>query len=167
MKVAFYKGDGHFFNKVCRWWDSGPYSHMEVVLDCGSCLSSSYRDGGVRAKAIEFDAGKWDFIDFGQLFSELDIVELFHSRLGRDYDTLGMLRFALGTKENSNKDFCSELCMYILGYSEPWRFTPNTAFSTLKQLLASQGKIYIDAKNGNTTYKIKNKARGFDARLVG
>ena len=32
IKIAFYKGQGNWLNKIIRWWTKSPYSHAELIL---------------------------------------------------------------------------------------------------------------------------------------
>ena len=48
VRLAFYKGEGDWVDKLVRWWTKSQYSHVEVVGNMW--VSSSPRDGGVNAK---------------------------------------------------------------------------------------------------------------------
>ena len=52
MRVAFYKGEGNFFDKLIRWWTKSSYSHCELIFSDGIFFSADPRDGGVRYKNI-------------------------------------------------------------------------------------------------------------------
>ena len=32
IKVAFYKAQGDYINKIVRWWTKSKYSHAELIL---------------------------------------------------------------------------------------------------------------------------------------
>lgn len=143
MKLAFYKGNKKIFNKIVRWWDNGPYSHVEIVLDDGMCLSSSFMDGGVRAKRIVFDAGKWDFIDLHGVFDEHLVLDFYQCNKDVKYDTLGTLGFIIGPTEQKDKLFCSEFCMAALGFENAWRISPNCAFEIIKWHIKAKGLPFV------------------------
>lgn len=66
MRLASYTatrpGLQGLFNRAVRWWLHGPYSHTELVFSDGMCASCSWMDKGVRLKAIEIHADKWDVL---------------------------------------------------------------------------------------------------------
>jgi len=147
MKIALYKGRKRLFNKLVAWWTRGPYSHVELVLDDGISISSSFMDGGVRKKRIDFDLSNWDFIELGlesdwfsdridkRLAYEQSIRDRIFNIKGKLYDVLGIAGFVIRRiGEDRNKMFCSEAVAYILGFDDPWRFDPNTLASALKAI---------------------------------
>lgn len=136
MQIAFYKGRKRFFNRFVSWWDRGPYSHMEVIYADGQAASSSFMDRGIRFKRIEFDADKWDVVDVPNgLFDEHASRNWFVAHVGRRYDFLGLIRFAFDAiPERKSKWFCSEACLESLGIKDPWRFTPNAAYSLITSM---------------------------------
>ena len=46
MKVACYKGEGDWADKLIRFWTGGIYSHVEIVIG-DLWYTSSWYDGGV------------------------------------------------------------------------------------------------------------------------
>lgn len=52
VRLAFYKGEGDWVDKVVRWWTKSQYSHVEVIVG-DTWYSSSPRDGGVRSMQME------------------------------------------------------------------------------------------------------------------
>lgn len=125
MKVAFYKGKGRLFNAAIRWWTQSQYSHCEMVMDNGLSIGSSYRDGGVRRKMIDYTTHpeRWDFIDIGpETQGRLARIE---SMFGMKYDLRGILGMAWrAAKEDKMKVFCSEFVATVDGLPDPWRFDP-------------------------------------------
>lgn len=141
MKLAFYKGDGHLFDLITRFVTRGRFSHVELVFSDGVAASASYRDKGVRFKYIGFDPAHW-------VFRELDLSEprlralvgtsdeaaleeaaraWFEQNKGSPYDVLGLAGFVWRRiKGERHSRFCSEAVMEALGFSEAWRFCPNT-----------------------------------------
>lgn len=126
MVVAFYKGRERILNRLISWWTRGKYSHVELVLDNGISISSSFMDGGVRYKRIDYNPDNWDFIEVGPVTD--DIKMMADSLIGMKYDLRGILGFVIrSVADDRKKMFCSEAVMHLLGYDEPWRFSPNTA----------------------------------------
>ena len=135
MRAAFYKGTrpglaGHY-NRLVRWWEPGPFSHVELIFSDGMATSSSFADGGVRFKQIEFSPSKWDFIQL-PVALESAARAWFEAHKGEKYDLRGKVRFALDfMSEEKGKWFCSEALAASLGMQEPWRFGPNNLFHVL------------------------------------
>lgn len=133
MKLAFYKGPptdslrhklGHWL--VCVGTGSH-YSHVELVIG-DVCWSSSYMDGGVRAKRIDLTSGKWDVMDIEG--DEQKALAWFTQHQGEHYDWPGVLRFVLPFIEDKPGEyFCSEAVAAALGIESPNRITPQDLFS--------------------------------------
>ena len=71
------------------------------------CFSSSFRDGGVRAKVIKLKEHHWDFIKVD--VDEDKLYEFLDSTIGMKYDLLGCLGILSSKiKHKKNKYFCSE-----------------------------------------------------------
>lgn len=136
MKAAFYKstrpGLAGMYNRLVRWWEPGIYSHCELIFSDGMAASSSYADGGVRFKRIDFHPNNWDFIDLpGHL--EPAARAWFEKHEGEKYDLRGNLRFALDfVHDDPNRAFCSKALGAALGMNEPWRFGPSGLAAVLK-----------------------------------
>jgi len=136
MQVAFYKstrpGLAGIYNRLVRWWTKSPYSHVELVLSSGRSWSSSFEDGGVRWKLIDFDPEKWDLVD---LPAELEAAAeaWFLEHRGQKYDLRGNLQFIIAAVGHSIKRwFCSEAVAAALGIPDPWRYDPGTLASAIK-----------------------------------
>jgi hypothetical protein len=138
MKVAFYKGTHSgikgLFNKLVRWWTSGKYSHVEAVLEeysDGNCLcaSSSWIDGGVRLKIINFNNdNKWDVIDV-PVFDTDKAKQWFQTNEDMKYDLLGLLGFVFKRGlDDKTKSFCSESVLLSQDIPEANRFDPNSMY---------------------------------------
>lgn len=131
MYVALYKAKGLIGNRLISWWD-GSYSHGELVYydkkeQATYGLSSSMRDGGVRAKKIVFKKDNWDFVDIKCL--GIDAEEAFQKTKERQglvkYDYLGISGFvARPIQEDPDKMFCTEWIATLLGWTQPWRLSP-------------------------------------------
>lgn len=151
MKIAFYTGTrpglAGIYNRMVRWWESGPCSHVELVFSDGWCASSSLSDGGVRFKHIEFDPSRWEIIDLGNLFKEDDARQWFVQRVkeGAKYDLLGQLHF-LVAPIHGDKDryWCSEAVAAALGIQDPWRYGPNLLKLVIEEIVspAPRGVFY-------------------------
>lgn len=135
LRAAFYKGTHTgllgLYNRLVRWWCRSRYSHVELVFANGLSASSSYIDGGVRIKAIEFDPARWDFV---VLPAHIEPVarDWFEAHHGQPYDLLGNLHFVLApVADDKAKWFCSESVAAALGLPEPWRFDPGTLHAVL------------------------------------
>lgn len=144
MKVAFYKGKKHLFNRLVSWWDNGPYSHCELLVEEVSvpdgsgdlsylCYSSSITDGGVRKKVIELESGKWDIIDVSSI-DEAYAREWFKEHEGCKYDVIGLIGFLFRIiPGEKNRFFCSEAVAGMLGMKDGWRLSPNALFGVLNR----------------------------------
>jgi hypothetical protein len=132
MKVAFYKGKKRLFNKLVSWWTRGPYSHCELVFSDGQSASSSYVDGGVRYKRILYNNDHWDFIELGPSFDEQKAREWFDDHDSAKYDFMGLVGFVFRrVGDDRAKYFCNEAVLAALGFSESWRFDPNSTYALL------------------------------------
>jgi hypothetical protein len=157
MHVALYKADGKLFNKITRWGEHSPYSHVEIVhhdpvFSVTNGMSSSFKDGGVRFKQIKFKRENWDFVDISSLVPDPDaVIEYFRQRVGSPYDIKNIIRFGFApTKENINKYVCSEICAGALGWSEAWRYGPGLfAARVVDEVNRAHGStLYTLARNG-------------------
>lgn len=136
MQIAFYKGTSAayfgLYNRLVRWWTRGPYSHVEIVFSDGLSASSSFQDGGVRFKRIDYDARKWDMVALPQA-EEQAVRQWFAAHVGEEYDVLGNAGFVIDAlNDGKRRWFCSEAVAAALGIPEPWRFHPNSLASVLR-----------------------------------
>jgi hypothetical protein len=144
MKIAFYKGiksgiDG-IYNRGVRWIEAGLYSHCEVVFSSGLSASSSFMDGGVRFKHIEYDLDKWDIFDIPWA-DEKRALAYFTQRIGRPYNLRGNIHFVFGfIRGDSFGEFCSEACAGALGLHNPWQVAPN-ALASIVILINERFKV--------------------------
>ena len=138
MRLALYKGirpgwQG-VYSRLVRWLDGGPYSHCELVFEDGVNASSSYIDGGVRFKIIDYRPEHWDFIDLPDALED-SARDWFRSHVGQPYDLWGNVRFAFGfARESKGKWFCSEAVMAALGFAEAYRYGPSGMVDVLLHL---------------------------------
>ena len=135
FRLAMYKGKGNLFNAFIRFWDSGIYSHCELVYSNGWAASASYRDSQmVRSKVIEFDDEHWDFIDLPQEL-EADAIMFLKETYGTGYDLIGQLRFFWSPLHGQKKKYwCSEWVAAALGMKDPWRYGPNGLAAALSSM---------------------------------
>lgn len=139
VTLAFYKGRGQTYwhrvqDTAIRVATGGPYSHVELIMgsalhgDLALCLSSSGRDGGVRAKRIQLRTESWDLVELNVGSSRPDQFVL--KRIGASYDYRGiLLSHVLGLGGHSeNKWFCSEICAAAIGLPSPHLISPNRLY---------------------------------------
>lgn len=107
------------------------YSHCETVVG-GIGLSSSEWDGGVRAKQIDFNDGKWDLIPMPWI--SIDQVKDFYKETHHlSYDLWG-LRYFLNFQnaDNPRKVWCSEWCAGCYEFDDT-RIAPGELHELIKQ----------------------------------
>ena len=77
IKVAFFKGQGAWHNKIVRQYTSSKYSHAELILPDGkSSLSiTPFGRQGVRLAEFDYDE-EWDFISIEIEISKIPLVPL-------------------------------------------------------------------------------------------
>ena len=121
MKVAFHKGGNLIGDKVIKWWDSGLYSHCEVIFSDDLWASASFMDKQrVRGKYITPKEGKWDYITLPSSY-EKTARDFFVKTDGVKYDLFGQVRFIVAPYRGmGDKYWCSEWVAEALGLREPW-----------------------------------------------
>ena len=140
MRIAFYKGEQTGFvgayGKFQKRFDSGEFTHCEIIFSDGMAASSSLRDKGVRFKKIDFHPDRWVFIDVSWADEEV-ARQYFTKWEGTPYDSVGNITFAFGfIRGSKDKLFCSE----ALGLKEGWRYSPNGLY----QILSLMSKIHFN-----------------------
>lgn len=136
MRIALYKavrpGLPGLFNRGVRAWCRGQYSHGELIFSDGTSASSSWLDGGVRFKTIDFDPEHWDIFEIDG--DEAIARQWFADHILDKFDVMGLVGFIFRPFEGEkNKWFCTESVMAALGYPEAWRFDPCTLGAFLKR----------------------------------
>ena len=139
ITLAFYKGSGRtrwerLKDSAIRFATCGIYSHVELIEGAPElgqlalCYSSSSRDGGVRAKWIPLDPGRWDLVHL-PIDSGL-AVDFIQQRIGAKYDYLGILlsHVLAASSHDKQRWFCSEICAAAIGFDQPNRFSPQLLF---------------------------------------
>ncbi|GHA27634.1 hypothetical protein GCM10007989_24380 [Devosia pacifica] len=132
ITLAFYNGEGDWFDKLIHWWTCGAYSHVELVVGDPETwpgeviiLSSSPRDGGVREKRLALDPKHWTLVTVP---GDADHAAMFiRGWIGARYDWLGIVLSQVIPIDWhwSNRWFCSEICAAALGIPEPQRMSPS------------------------------------------
>lgn len=136
MIVAFYKGTrpglAGIYNRGVRIVTKGVYSHAELIFSDGISASASFADGGVRFKAINYDPLRWDF-DVVPPVLEGAARYWFEEHQGQGYDLKGNLHFlAPLIGDAKNKWSCAESVAEALGFSESWRYCPNSLAAAIR-----------------------------------
>ncbi|WP_288358453.1 hypothetical protein [uncultured Pseudomonas sp.] len=125
IRLALYKAAGDTYDRLIRAWTHSPYSHCELVLPDGRFVTSSPRDGGVRAKVIDQDPVVWDFLPLPWI-QTAHVEQLLEQEAGAGYDWLGILGsqiLPVGIQSDS-RWFCSEFCAHALNADKPQRYSP-------------------------------------------
>lgn len=135
MMLALYKGPpvNDWMHSLAHWavctFTGSRYSHCELFID-GRAYSASARDGGVRAKVIDFTSGRWDLLPIQG--DEAAAVAWFMEHDGAAYDWAGVLRFALPfLPQRRGQWFCSEACAAALGMPGAADLSPQTLMEVL------------------------------------
>ena len=136
--VAFYKGTSSglmgLYDILARWWTRSSFSHCEMIFSDGVSASSSFIDGGVRFKRIDYNPDHWEIIELPTEF-EAEARAWFSKHEGQPYDLIGNLGFVLGpVKDSKGNWFCSEAVLASLGVEEPFKFSPSTAMPVIKSI---------------------------------
>jgi hypothetical protein len=147
MKLAFYKGtkaenpQAKLFDRAVCWWTftAGRFSHCELVVSGPDneavCLSSSYRDGGVRQKVIDLTSGRWELVDI--IGDKAVALNWFLKNDGKHYDVPGLFGFVLPFRMNMRHWwFCSEACAEALGLKRSWEIHPNKLYEIVMNPLS-------------------------------
>ena len=136
-RLAFYKGlrkenpNSRIGDRLICLVTGKPFSHCELVefsrpvvgLTTASMLSSSLRDGGVRAAWRVLDSDRWVVVEFdGDSKPAIDYIR---GRIGTPYGWFDLLSFLLPFSVSwSGSDFCSEVVAAALGLDKPWHTSP-------------------------------------------
>lgn len=140
VHLALYKAPGDLVDRAVRLWTRSLYSHCELVLADGRFVSSSPRDGGVRAKCIEPSSRTWDFVALPWVEQEL-VEAALEREGGTGYDWVGIIGsqlLPLGI-HSCKRWFCSEFCGAVMGLEKPERYSPGE----LAELVAWMGRVTV------------------------
>lgn len=134
VRLAMYKGKGGPGNALIRYWTKSPYSHCEIVLD-DLAYSSSLMDGGVRAKKIDLNNGKWDVMPVPWA-NDFDVLSHYHKTYHHSYGWIDLIfsQILNRARDLSKSAFCSEWCAAALGIPNPTLYSPKTLFELIHYL---------------------------------
>lgn len=140
VQLAVYKGKGQIGNALIRWWKKTQYSHCELVIinqteSIGGIrigFSASLMDGGVRAKAIDFNAEHWDFLDLP--WGNADLITAHYEKTKTNFYGIIDLFWGQFVNRPSDKggDFCSEWCAAALVIPSPHVHDPASLYELCK-----------------------------------
>jgi len=123
IKVAFYKGQGNFINKIVRWWTKSGYSHAELILPDGITwlgISPFLKSKVASRKKLIIEHSDWDFVVLQVTQEQVDIImEFFEDTENNGYDWVGMLlsQFLPCKIKHRERWYCSEWIAYALRIS--------------------------------------------------
>ena len=105
------------------------------------CISSSVRDGGVRAKTMLLPADKWDLIPLPDSINEHGQLDrLYRNTVSQPYDWFGAVGVVFKTRQRGDKWFCSEWCAAALGLPDCWRWSPNDLAAIVSALFQREAQ---------------------------
>lgn len=112
------------------------YSHCEIAIN-GIGYSSSERDGGVRAKEIDFNSGKWEIVDLPWV-EPAKVLSLYEWTQDDGYDFWGLRLFLNIPDPTDAPDlwWCSEWCAAAIGLIDT-RISPEQLAVTVRRMLHS------------------------------
>lgn len=140
MYLAFYKASkGNFIDKTIAWWtrpsffrfwESGKYSHVEIVFSETMCYSTSPRDGACRWKDIPDirTSGNWDLVPINMDNKKLSIGRQCNVDLGKKYDWMSIFfSFVIPFEIEDPKRFtCSEyVAKRLYALPKAFKISPN------------------------------------------
>jgi hypothetical protein len=145
LKIAFYIAkNGTPLDKFIAWWtrpnffkfwESGKYSHTEIVFDDGWCFSASPREKYTRWKLIDFNENNWDFIQLDDSYNYRMIASHCMREDHKLYDYIGILfTFIVPIDyETKSRWFCSELAAkLVFNFEHSNRYSPNSLYKKIK-----------------------------------
>ena len=167
IKIAFFKGEGEFVNRIVRWWTKSPYSHAELILPDGVTQIgiSPFLKSEVSARRKNItNLDEWDFIEFDISEEQNDtIMQFYEETKGNRYDWFGMVasQFIPFVVKQKGHWYCSEWIAYALRIAGvfDWKaikiydqhdLSPGTLYR-----IATEAKAYIninDEKKSNYLY---------------
>lgn len=125
-------------DRIIGWWTQSPYCHVETVFDRlipahglegpGAMSFSATFEAGVRFCLLYDleDPKHWTLVDLPVTADQEGAAFAYaHSLVGRSYNALGLLRFAVGPiKDPTNEDFCSQVSLLVCESIGLWTGTP-------------------------------------------
>lgn len=137
MKLAFYHGPrkgirDKLISIVVKAVTRGPFDHVELIFSDGRTGTSSLDLGGVSiVHDKQHDPAHWVIVPVAG--NEYAAWLWFVEHRGQRFDVWTVFAF-LWTwlhRDCPDKWFCSEAVAAALGFSDPWRFDPNTLHSVV------------------------------------
>ena len=140
-RIAFYRGrksqNSHALigDRLICLVTGKPFSHCELVefsrpvvgLTTASMLSSSLRDGGVRAAWRVLDSDRWVVVEFDG--DSKPAIEYIRGRIGVPYGWFDLFSFLLPFRVSwDGSDFCSEIVADSLKLPNAWRTSPGDLY---------------------------------------
>ena len=140
-RIAFYRGrksqNDHALigDRLICLVTGKPFSHCELVefsrpvvgLTTASMLSSSLRDGGVRAAWRVLDSDRWVVVEFDG--DSKPAIEYIRGRIGAPYGWFDLFSFLLPFRVSwDGSDFCSEIVADSLKLPNAWRTSPGDLY---------------------------------------
>ena len=145
-RIAFYRGrksqNSHALigDRLICLVTGKPFSHCELVefsrpvvgLTTASMLSSSLRDGGVRAAWRVLDSDRWVVVEFDG--DSKPAIEYIRGRIGVPYGWFDLFSFLLPFRVSwDGSDFCSEIVADSLKLPNAWRTSPGDLYDWAMQ----------------------------------
>lgn len=140
IRIAFYKADGNFIDKIIRIITNSKYSHCELLLPDGRMFSSDGWNNGIVRYTDKYTLCNWDFVNIDITEYELStLLSWCDHKVGLKYDWMGVARFIIPfLKQDPEKWFCSELCCAALKFIgklsrkvESFKMSPQNLYDTL------------------------------------
>jgi hypothetical protein len=163
IKIAFYKGNGNWKNKIIRWWTKSPYSHAELILPNGITWVSisPLLTGKVSARPVYQieDLKDWDFLSFELSWREpvrnyqlKQLHNFIAETNGAKYDWKGMILSQMLPYLIKHRDrwYCSEWIGHALVKARVVKWSKLQIYRTPN---LSPGKLYEILKNYKPDYK--------------
>ena len=110
VELRFYiANSGNLFDRFIGLASKDRYSHVELYIN-GTSFSSSSRDGGVRAKKIDYKPGKWQIVDLKNTVNLQRFYNFFDATNSCGYDYMSVVFKAMGNEVDMDKKrwYCSE-----------------------------------------------------------
>lgn len=141
MHLLFYKGTKEE-NPKATIWDriicfvtSSRFSHVEISFEniqgAYRCMSSSFRDHGVREKWIDTSSGRWVIVDISSKYeNQAGIEGWIRGNIGKAYDFFGLLGtvITIPVFSSATKWFCSEIIAEALELNNSWSYSPEDLY---------------------------------------
>jgi len=99
------------------------YTHTEINIR-GLSYTSSYVDGGVRKKKINYSEENWEVLEFEVSAESVDkMLSFFENEEGKKYDLLNIFfaQFLHIPIERKDRWICSEICAKMLDLTDEFK----------------------------------------------